>query len=63
MIKRSDAAAQQLVAAFRPVGLEAQRIATLPAPLATLLQEVQRGPTIGRKRRKRRARGQARAAR
>jgi len=60
VLGRAQSSAQQLVAAFRPVGLEAQRVAALLAPLATLLQEIQRGPTIGRKRRARRARGRAR---
>jgi hypothetical protein len=57
---RVELSAQQLVAAFRPIRLEAQRIAALLVPLAALLQEIQRGPTIGRKRRARRARGRAR---
>jgi hypothetical protein len=52
-----QAAANQLVAAFRPVGIAARRAAARLEPLCRLLIGAKRGSPIGRKRRARRARG------
>ena len=55
------AEADRLAAAFRPIGIAARRAAAALEPLALeplarLIIEADRGPTIGRKRRARRAR-------
>jgi hypothetical protein len=52
----------ELAAAFRRVGIAARRAAKAIEPLARLIIEAERGPSIGRKRRKRRARGRRRNA-
>jgi len=54
---------EPLVTGFRSIALAARQASARFAPLAALLEEVKRGPTIGRKRRARRARGRGRAAR
>jgi hypothetical protein len=51
---------ETMAAAFRPIALAVRQASAQFGPLAALLQESQRGPTIGRKRRARRARGRAR---
>ena len=50
------AEADRLAAAFRPIGIAARRAAAALEPLARLIIDADRGPTIGRKRRARRAR-------
>jgi hypothetical protein len=49
-------ASDRLAAAFRPVGIAARRAAARIEPLCRLIIEAERGSTIGRKRRARRAR-------
>jgi hypothetical protein len=56
-IRRHTIAANQLAAAFRPVGIAARRAVARLEPLCRLLIEAKRGSPIGRKRRARRARG------
>jgi hypothetical protein len=51
---------QNLSRFLRAIGLAARRASAAMAPLAAALEQAQRGPTIGRKRRSRRARGRAR---
>lgn len=51
---------EPLVTGFRSIALAARQASARFAPLAALLEEVKQGPTIGRKRRARRARGRAR---
>jgi hypothetical protein len=63
VMTRATDNAKKLAAAFRPIGLIALQSDARFRPLAALLEEAQRaqrGPTIGRKRRARRARGRAR---
>jgi len=62
-IKRIQEAADALVAAFVPIGQAARLAQAAMAPFARQLIdaiEAERGPTIGRKRRVRRARGRRR---
>jgi hypothetical protein len=62
-IKRIQEAADALVAAFVPIGQAARLAQAAMAPFARQILEVievERGPTIGRKRRARRARGRRR---
>lgn len=52
--------AVRVTASFRAIGIAAKRAAKAIKPLACLIIEAERGASIGRKRRMRRARGRAR---
>jgi hypothetical protein len=62
MVSNPNTAASALAEAFKPVGAAARRLRAVLLPMALLHLEMQRGPSIGRKRRARRARGRRRHA-
>jgi hypothetical protein len=56
-IRRCTISVDKVAPAFRPVGIAARRAAAKIEPLCRLIIEAERGSSIGRKRRARRARG------